>query len=162
VLWLAHQGVEAWGLDYFPRDFRAADQRAAKKGLTASYEWMNLDELRSVLVMGATLSRRPGPRVMLARHVLEATDAVGRENLLRLAKMVTRGSGRLYLQMRSSDPEARRAGLPPLATDRFRSQVEGLGGSVVEQLDLDSHEHPVATTKADRPTFSRWVVTWDR
>jgi SAM-dependent methyltransferase len=162
VLWLAHQGVEAWGLDYFPRDFRAADQRAAKKGLTASFEWMNLDELRSVLVMGATLSRRPGPRVVLARHVLEATDAVGRENLLRLAKMVTRGTGRLYLQMRSSDPEARRAGLPPLATDRFRSQVEALGGSVVEQLDLDSHEQPVATTMADRPTLSRWVVTWDR
>jgi len=162
VLWLARRGVEAWGLDYFPRDFRSADRRATKKGLTARFEWMNLDELRSVLVMGATLSRRPGPRVVLARHVLEATDAVGRENLLRLAKMVTRGSGRLYLQVRSSDPEARRAGLPPLALDRFRVQVEDLGGAVLEQHDLDQHEQPVAGSSAARPTFSRWVVTWDR
>jgi SAM-dependent methyltransferase len=162
VLWMARQGVETWGLDYFPRDFRAADQRAAKKGLRARFEWMNLDELRSVLVMGAILSRRPGPRVVLARHVLEATDAVGRENLLRLAKMVTRGSGRLYLQTRASDPEARRAGLPPLATDRFLAQVEALGGAVVGRHDLDQHEQPLAGPAATRPTFSRWVVTWDR
>jgi SAM-dependent methyltransferase len=162
ALWLARQGVETWGLDYFPRDFRAADQRAAKKGLSARFEWMNLDELRSVLVMGATLSRRPGPRVVLARHVLEATDAMGRENLLRLAKMVTRGSGRLYLQTRTSDPDARRAGLPPLATDRFLSQVQALGGAVAERHDLDQHEQPVAGPAAARPTFSRWVVTWDR
>jgi SAM-dependent methyltransferase len=162
VLWLARRGVESWGLDYFPRDFRGADRRAVKKGLPASFEWMNLDELRSVLVMGATLSRKPGPRVVLARHVLEATDGTGRENLLRLAKMVTRGSGRLYLQMRSSDPESRRAGLPPLALGRFRAQVEGLGGTVLEEQDLDQHEQPVAGPTSAPTPFSRWVVTWDR
>jgi SAM-dependent methyltransferase len=161
VLWLARRGVDAWGLDYFPRDFRAADKRAAKKGLSATFEWMNLDELRSVLVMGATLSRKPGPRIVLARHVLEATDTLGRDNLLRLAKMVTRGSGRLYLQMRSSDPESRRAGLPPLALARFRAQVESLGGTVLEEQGLDEHEQPVAGA-ADATPFSRWVVTWDR
>jgi hypothetical protein len=123
---------------------------------------MNLDELRSVLVMGATLSRKPGPRVVLARHVLEATDETGRENLLRLAKMVTRGSGRLYLQMRSSDPESRRAGLPPLALGRFRAQVEGLGGTVLAEQDLDQHEQPVAGPTSAPTPFSRWVVTWDR
>jgi SAM-dependent methyltransferase len=162
VLWLARRGVDAWGLDYLPRDFRAAYRRAARKGLSASFEWMNLDELRSVLVMGATLARRPGPRVVLARHVLEATDGVGRENLLRLAKMVTRDSGRLYLQMRGSDPESRRAGLPPLALDRLRAQVEGLGGRVLEEHDLDQHEQPVAGPSATPAPFSRWVVSWDR
>ena len=161
VMWLARRGVDAWGLDYFPRDFRGADRRAQKKGLPAAFEWMNLDELRSVLVMGATLSRKPGPRIVLARHVLEATDNVGRENLLRLARMVTRGSGRLYLQMRSSAPESRRAGLPPLALDRFREQVKRLGGTVVEEQQLDEHEQPVAGP-ADATPFSRWVVTWDR
>jgi SAM-dependent methyltransferase len=161
VLWLARQGVDAWGLDYFPRDFRSADRRAARRGLTASFGWMNLDELRSVLVMGATLSRRPGPRIVLARHVPEATDRVGRENLVRLAKMVTRGSGRLYLQMRTSDPLARRAGLPPLALEDFRSQVESLGGIVIEEHALDQHERPVAGREAPAP-ISRWVVTWDR
>jgi SAM-dependent methyltransferase len=162
VLWLARRGVDAWGLDYFPRDFRSADRRAARKGLPARFEWMNLDELRSVLVMGAVLSRKPGPRIVFARHVLEATDAVGRENLLRLAKMVTRGSGRLYLQMRDSGPESRRAGLPPLALERFRSQVEGLGGTVLEEHHLDQHEQPVAGPTAAATSISRWVVTWDR
>jgi hypothetical protein len=121
---------------------------------------MNLDELRSVLVMGASLSRAPGPRIMLARHVPEATDEVGRESLLRLAKMVTRGSGRLYLQMRTSDSQARGAGLPPPALHRFRSQVESLGGTL-EEHDLDQYERPVEGRKAPAP-ISRWVVTWDR
>jgi hypothetical protein len=93
--------------------------------------------------------------------VPEATDRVGRENLLRLAKMVTRGSGRLYLQMRTSDPLARRAGLPPLALEDFRSQVESLGGIVIEEHALDQHERPVAGREAPAP-ISRWVVTWDR
>jgi hypothetical protein len=162
VMWLARRGVDAWGLDYFPRDFRGADRRASKKGLTASFEWMNLDELRSVLVMGATLSRKPGPRIVLARHVLEATDVVGRENLLRLAKMVTRGSGRLYLQMRSTDAESRRAGLPPLALERVRAQVADLGGTVLVEHALDQYEQPVAGPTSAPTPFSRWVVSWDR
>jgi hypothetical protein len=162
VLWLARRGVEAWGLDYFPRDFRSADRRAARRRLNASFEWMNLDELRSVLLMGAVLSRKPGPRIVLARHVLEATDALGRENLLRLAKMVTRGSGRLYLQMRASGSGSRRDGLPPLVLERFRTQVAALGGDVIEEHDLDEHEQPVAGPSAAPTSISRWVVTWDR
>jgi SAM-dependent methyltransferase len=162
VLWLARRGVDAWGLDYFPRDFRSADRRAGRKGLPATFEWMNLDELRSVLVTGAILSRKPGPRVVLARHVLEATDGVGRENLLRLAKMVTRGSGRLYLQMRGSGPDRRGSGLPPLVLGRFRSQVARLGGTVTEEHDLDHDEQPVAGPTAAPAPICRWVVTWDR
>jgi hypothetical protein len=163
VLFLARSGVSAHGLDYFPRDFRAADRRAAKRDLDATFAWLNLTELRSVLATGAVLSRTPGPRVVLARHVLESTDRNGRENLFRLAKMVTRGSGRLYLQLRATRRGATgSADVPRLDLDRLGSQVTALGGRVVEDLALDAREQPlgaddVGTTAAIR----RWVVTWD-
>jgi hypothetical protein len=163
VMFLARSGVSAHGLDYFPRDFRAAERRAAKRDLDASFEWMNLTELRSVLVTGAALSRAPGPRVVLARHVVEATDRNGRENLFRLAKMVTRGSGRLYLQLRATRRGATGSvDVPRLDLDRLRSQVTALGGRVVEDIGLDAQEQPIEA-RDDRPTpaIRRWVVTWD-
>jgi SAM-dependent methyltransferase len=163
VLFLARRGASAHGLDYFPRDFRAADRRARRKGLDASFDWVNLTELRSVLVTGALLSRTPGPRVALARHVLEATDRTGRENLLRLAKMVTRGSGRLYLQMRTTRHVGTGADqVPRLDLDRLRDQVAALGGRLVEDLALDEQEQPVgAQDVRSTPAIHRWVVTWD-
>lgn len=163
VLFLARAGVSAHGLDYFPRDFRAADRRATRKKLDASFEWMNLTELRSVLVTGAALSRTPGPRVVLARHVVETTDRNGRENLLRFAKMVTRGSGRLYLQLRATGRGATGSSdVPRLDLDRLRSQVTSLGGRVVEDLGLDAQEQPLgAQDVRPTPAIRRWVVTWD-
>ncbi len=163
VLFLARAGVSAHGLDYFPRDFRAADRRAAKRNLDATFGWMNLTELRSVLATGAALSRAPGPRVVLARHVMETTDRNGRENLLRFAKMVTRGSGRLYLQLRTTRRGATGSpDVPRLDLDRLRSQVSALGGRVVEDLGLDLQEQPLgAQDVRPTPAIRRWVVTWD-
>jgi hypothetical protein len=163
VLFLARSGLSVHGLDYFPRDFRAADRRATNKGLDASFAWMNLTELRSVLATGAVLSRTPGPRVVLARHVLESTDRNGRENLFRLSKMVTRGSGNLYLQLRATRRGATGSNdVPRLDLDRLRSQVTGLGGRVVEDIALDAQEQPLGA-QGVRPTAAirRWVVTWD-
>lgn len=164
VLFLARHGVSARGLDYFPRDFRAADRRARRRNLDASFEWLNLTELRSVLVTGAELSRTPGPRVALARHVLEATDRTGRDNLLRLGKMVTRGSGRLYLQLRATRRGATGSDdVPRLDLERLRGQVEALKGTVLEDVALDQQEQPVgAQDVRPAPAIRRWVVSWDR
>ncbi len=163
VLFLARSGITAHGLDYFPRYFRAADRRARKKGLDATFDWMNLGELRSVLVTGAVLSRAPGPRVVLARHVVEATDRSGRDNLFRFARMVTRGSGRLYLQLRATR-RGDRGGtdVPRLDLDRLRAQVIALGGRVTEDIALDAREEPLRPgPRSGRPAIHRWVVTWD-
>jgi hypothetical protein len=163
VLFLARSGASAHGLDYFPRDFRGAERRATKRDLDATFEWMNLTELRSVLVTGAALSRAPGPRVVLARHVVEATDRNGRENLFRLAKMVTRGSGHLYLQLRATRRGATGSvDVPRLDLDRLRSQITALGGRVVEDIGLDAQEQPLGAGDARAtPAIRRWVVTWD-
>jgi hypothetical protein len=163
VLFLARSGVSAHGLDYFPRDFRAADRRAARRNLDATFDWMNLTELRSVLATGALLSRTPGPRVMLARHVVESTDRNGRENLFRLAKMVTRGSGRLYLQLRATRRGSTgSADVPRLDLDRLRAQITALGGRLEEDIGLDAQEQPLGAQDMDAtPAIRRWVIRWD-
>jgi hypothetical protein len=171
VLWLARRGVSAHGLDYFPRDFRVAEQRARSQGLDARFDWLNLTELRSVLLTGAELSRMPGPRVVLARRVAEATDRTGRENLLRLAKMVTRDSGRLYLQLRATrSSKSASADVPGLDLERLLAQVETLGGVVVEDVELERDEHPAdeeasglgGVTGHMAGTIRIWVVRWER
>ncbi|MGD9960427.1 methyltransferase domain-containing protein [Nocardioides sp.] len=163
ALWLARQGVDTWGLDYFSRGFRKADRKAERQGLPVTFEWANLGELRSVLVTGARLSRRPGPRVMLARHVADATDRTGREHLLRLAKMVVRGSGLLYLQVQVvGTPTSRELGIRPVNLDNFLAQVASTGGRVLERHDLDEFEDGTPGVPADsRPTICRLVITWN-
>ncbi|WP_121255288.1 methyltransferase domain-containing protein [Nocardioides ferulae] len=174
VLWLAQQGVEAWGLDFVARAFRTAERRAGAKGLPAHFLWTNLTELRSVLVAGALLSRRPGPRVVLARHVADATNEHGRENLIRLARMVTRGSGRLYLQVTSGPADgpadgpgaaAGELGVHPIDLERFEAQVARLGGRVVERVEVGAGAAPTTDAGSRRaqthPQTSRLVIEWN-
>jgi SAM-dependent methyltransferase len=157
VLWLASQGIRSWGLDYFPRGFRNADQRARKEGLDARFEWANLNQLRSVLASGAILAREPGPRIALARHVTEHTDAAGRENLLRLARMTVGHSGRLYLQARAA---------PPRNTYGRGSSLDELvartGGTVEEAFDLADDTVDVPSAPTAPTTLRRMVIAWHR
>lgn len=167
TLWFARQGVEAWGLDYFPRSFRRAARRAAAQDMSASFDWMNLCELRSVLVTGALLARRPGPRVAMARHVLDASDPTGRDSLLRLARMVTGGAGRLYLQTQSvATPESRALGVRPIPPAAVEELVVSRGGRVVARHDMDeSMDASGGSGPGDGPgssTLSRWVIAWNR
>jgi hypothetical protein len=168
ALWLARQGVRTWGLDFFPRAFRKAARRAKRRELPVTFQWANLSELRSVLVTGTQLAREPGPRVILARHLADATDRAGRDHLLRLSRMLTRDSGRLYLQVQTArTPTSRRVGVTPLDLDRLIEQVHATRGTVLERYDLD--ERADATDDTDDqappstgPTMSRLVISWNR
>ncbi len=165
ALWLARQGIPTIGLDYFSRGFRKADRKAERLGLPATFEWMNLGELRSVLVTGARLSRRPGPRVLLARHVADATDRAGRDHLLRLAKMVVRDSGRLYLQVQTRRTDtSRQLGIAPVHLDVLMDQVASTGGRVLARHDLDEFEDgtPEVRPATTGSTICRLVITWNR
>ena len=51
---------------------------------------MNLHELRSVMAWGATVARFDGPTVVMANHLLDATDQRGVEALARFARMALR------------------------------------------------------------------------
>ena len=96
-LWLARQGLSVHAYDYVPSATYPARDAAVAEGHDLTVRMLNLDEWRSVLVEGARMSRIEGPKVVLARHVADATDAFGRESLARFASMSLRGGGRLFL-----------------------------------------------------------------
>lgn len=96
AMWMARRGVHSSGLDFVRRAF--TDQQAKSDGLPVDFHRVNLLELRSVLGTGALLAARPGPRVLMARHLADAVTAGARRNLWRLADMALRDGGRLYLE----------------------------------------------------------------
>ncbi|ANH36574.1 LicD family protein [Nocardioides dokdonensis FR1436] len=160
VAFLAKHGVHAIGLDYSRRAFARKQRKLARRGLPATFRWANLTEVRSALVTGALLSREPGPRVVLARHVADATNADGRANLLRLARMALGGQGRLYLQVLSAPaPGGNPLGVHPIDVDALVAQVEASGGTVVARHDL-AGERPGPTDPGATPYLCRLVVQW--
>jgi len=90
-VWLARQGVKVTAYDYVPRALREAAGVAEQEGLPLEVRRLNLTEWRSTLSEGARLAADPRPRVVLARHVMDATTAFGRESLARLCSMALRG-----------------------------------------------------------------------
>ncbi len=97
VLWMAGRGVQSVGLDFQPRSYRDA---AAREVPGAEFWRCNLLELRDVLPAGAELARWPGPRLLMARHLVDTLGADARQHLWRLARMALAGEdgGRLYLE----------------------------------------------------------------
>ena len=169
ALWLADEGISTIGLDYFPSDLREARRRVRRRTESGElthapeFEWANLLDLRSVMVTGARLARRPGPRVVPARHVADNTTRVGRENLLRLAKMVTRGDGRLYLQVQvAATPKAAAYGLQPQDLDAWAVLVGASGGRILESKMLSETDDGTdeAREGSSEPSLCRMVVSW--
>jgi hypothetical protein len=164
ALFLDRSGAHAIGLDFFAPDLRRARRRAERRGRSARFEWFNLHELRSVLGVGAWLAREPGPRVVLAHHLVDAVDRAGLEQLLRLARMVSRDSGRCYLQFQTvATPHSKSLGLHPVPHARVAEAVAARGGRVEQLLELTEAELdiPGAVAGSD-PTLCRMVVSWSR
>ena len=174
--WMARRGVTSLGLDFRPSHYRQLAARARRRELPVTFEWTNVNELRSTLATGAELARRPGPRVMMARHLVDALDAPGRDQFLRLARMVVRDSGRLYLQVQRAGAAAAsdsgRSGptepdnLTPMDVDRLVEEIEATGGRVEsrEELVETRADAPQGGTprKNEQREVARLVVTWQR
>lgn len=171
--WMARRGTSAVGLDFRPSHYRLLAAKARRRELPVHFDWTNLNELRSTLATGAELARRPGPRVMMARHVVDALDDQGREQFLRLARMVCRDSGSLYLQVQRATGEtagrARPAGrdnLVPMDVDALVAEIEASGGRVEhrEELVETRRDAPQGGTprKDEQREVARLVVTWQR
>jgi cyclopropane fatty-acyl-phospholipid synthase-like methyltransferase len=112
-LWLAQQGHRVTAYDYVTGALRPVERRARRQGLDLDVRSLNLTERRSVLAEGARLAHAPGPRVVLARHVIDATSLVGRESLARLCSMALRQGGRLLAEFHVSPDEEGGATAPP-------------------------------------------------
>ena len=158
ALWLAEQGSRVVGLDFVTRASRKAAEVAAGKGLALDFRQMNLCELRSVLAESARLAHEPGPKVVTARHIAEATDKVGRAHLWRSCRMVLAGGGRLYLEFLvkrgEDDTFAKRHHLRTLPVSLVEQELAECGATVLSRK-----------VKADDPSgrrICRMVVEWHR
>jgi SAM-dependent methyltransferase len=98
ALWFAREGSTVVGLDYVLKGSAAVAEIASDEQLPVEFRHANLCELRSVLAESARVAHTPGAKMLTARHVAEATDKVGRNNLWRAAGLMLRGGGRLYLE----------------------------------------------------------------
>jgi hypothetical protein len=121
---------------------------------------MNLSELRSTLAESARVAQQPGPRVVTARHIADATDRVGRAHLWRACDMMLRGGGRLYVEVLTArgteDSFAREQHLRPVPMRRVLEELEGRGATV-----LSRRQTRVSPNRAGH-RIGRLVVEWRR
>jgi len=159
ALWFAREGSRrVLGLDYVTRGSDAAGAIAAAERLPVEFRAINLCELRSVLAESARVAHEPGPRVVTARHLADATDKVGRANLWRAAEMMLREGGRLYLEFLNTrgedDPFARQHNLRPLYVDLVEDELRARGATIVSRRVNRDGE----TSRR----ICRMVVEWQR
>lgn len=137
-LWLARRGLRVTAYDYVPRALGMAQVAAEKESLDLEARYLNLTEWRSVLAEGAWLARRPGPKVILARHVVDATSSFGRESLARLCSMALRDGGQLLAEFYLPDaaaPTEWMVGSPDV--DTFCSALHRAGATRVDVVEFD-------------------------
>jgi hypothetical protein len=156
VLWMARRGLPSIGLDFQPRSFRAA---AAEDVPGAEFWTCNLLELRDVLPAGATLSRRPGPRLLLGRHLVDTLAPDARAHLWRLARMALagEGGGRLYLEFLArfgDDGYARDLHVKRRRPRMVVAEIEAAGGTIVHRETMRVSDSPAASK------VCRLVVEW--
>ncbi len=156
AVWLGRQGRSTWGMDAHYKSYVRMRKVAEAEDLPVRYRWVNLTEHRSVLDAAADLSRLPGPRVVMARHVLDVLDGTGRDNLLRLARVLTRGGGTFFCQVQMTadrNPESH-GQVTPVDLSGLLDLVAGHGGSVVD-VDTLNEADP-----AGADNIARLIVTW--
>lgn len=154
VHWLAQQGRRAIGLEWSPASYAYLQKEAERDGLPASYHLMNLLETRHVLGYGARFARLDGPRVVMARHMVDTLTARGRKNLYRFAKMVCGREGRLYLEFLAAgspdDEWAERRMLTPIDPSVVADELVSAGARV-----LSTHDVPSRADDEDDPAAQR-------
>jgi Methyltransferase domain len=162
ALWFARRGCKVIGMDYVVRGSDAVSARAAKRGFDLEFRELNLTELRSVLSEGARVAHLPGPKVVTARYIADATDQVGRTHLWRVCEMMLAGGGRLYLEFvvrrGVGDSFARKNHLRTLPVDLVVAELEGRGATIVSRKVKKEDGGPASGGRR----IGRLVVEWHR
>ena len=164
ALWFARQGVSTMTLDYAHGASNGVRRVAEQEGLDLDTSWVNLHEMRSVLGQGARIARRDGNVVLMARHLVDSTDARGLAALVRLARMALGRGGRLYLEvdvLRDGEhyvPSGRRDIVRPKDLHKVVSALTSGGAVIVLSTQTDEKR---GSGKPDRPV-ARLVAEWQR
>lgn len=164
--WMASQGIPATGLDRSPRAYAALDARGADEGLGLRFLSLNLLEVRSVLSAGAMVAAAPGPRVVAARHLVDAVDSRARENLWRLVAMMLRDGGSLYLEFlvrRGGDKYANQHHVRARSAGLVARELEAAGATIeARESLLASAASDPGQPGTDPSKICRMVATWAR
>lgn len=161
ALWFARSGYQVLGLDYARSAVDHA--RNAAEALSASFEVLDLYDLRQVLTVGARLAHTTHPHTLYGRFLLHALEDEGRHNLWRLAELALRAGGSLYLEFRTGKD----AGASHAFGEHFRrfldpdlvvDEVEARGGHVEHREE----DHGLAVYRDEDPHVCRLVVGWQR
>jgi hypothetical protein len=158
VLWMAGRGTPSVGLDFQPRSYAEA---AARRVPGAEFWRCNLLELRDVLPAGAELARRPGPRLLVARHLVDTLGPDARQHLWRLARMALagEGGGRLHLEFLArfgDDGYAKALHVKRRRPRALVAELEQAGATIV-------HRETIRVSDSAKPSkVGRMVVEWRR
>ena len=163
TLWFARRGDRSLGLDYVSAAIDRARATAEADGLTASFEYFDLYDLRQVLAFGARLAHDPHRHVLYGRFLLHAVEDAGRHNLWRLAGTALRAGGRLYLEFRTGEDadQAHEFGehfRRYLDSDVVAGEIESSGGRV----EHSEEGHGLAVYRHEDPHVCRLVASWQR
>ena len=160
ALWFARQGAAVTALDFVPRAAVHAVEAAVAEGLDLAVREVNLLSLRSALGEGARLAHTPGPRTILARHLVDATVPAGRAGTWRLCEMALREGGRLYLEFWSGEARRRTEGqlLGVVPVETVVAELEQRGAVIVHREETSVEG---ASGQPARP-LTRLVAQWQR
>ena len=164
ALWFARQGVSTITLDYAHGASNGVRRAAEEEGLDLDTSWVNLHEMRSVLAQGARVARREGNVVLMARHLVDATDLRGLVSLVRLSRMSLARGGRLYLELDLLRPGERYvpSGRQDIVRPKDLRVVENAltdGGAVIVHSTQTEAER--GSGSPERPV-ARLVAEWQR
>jgi hypothetical protein len=162
ALWFAREHDRAvTGYDYSFGVVNRSNQKAARRGLPATFEVLNLYDARAVLTLGAQLARSETPCDLYARFLLHALEPVGVTNLLRLASISLRREGHLFLEFRTPRDRARphffgEHSRNYLRPDDVAGEIARLGGTVVHREAGTG----LAPFRDEDPYVCRIVAAW--
>lgn len=157
-LWFARQGSKVRALDFVQQASLAVQATAEQEGLDLEVYELNLNSLRSWLSEGVRLSHHEGPRVVMARHLVDAQSHLAREATWRLCEMALRPGGRLYLEFFSEGtPEALSHPLLTAYPAQAAEQALAAHGAVIVH-----REDFIEQTRSGQPgrTTTRMVAQW--
>jgi hypothetical protein len=162
ALWFARQtGRPVKALDYCMGVTQRNKRVAARRGVEASFEVVNLYDLREVLALGTRLAGQETPMDLYTRFTMHALSPDGQDNVLRLASMALRCGGLLFLEFRTPEDRARshafgehpRHYLDPAG---LAARIEAAGGRVL----FSTEGTGLAPFEDEDPHVCRVVATW--
>jgi SAM-dependent methyltransferase len=160
ALWFARQGSAVTAYDFLPSAASAAVARAGRDGLDLESRLLNLQEWRSVFGEGARVAHLPGPRTLLANHLLDATTRFGRESLARFASMALRDGGRLYADFWTGGGVPDNTPSRPVALEEVLATLRARGAHILHAAEVDTNDPAHAGRRTGR-VVAEWVRTTD-